>query len=143
LTEVTLAPHRVYTIEEYAQLEKFSNVKHEFYAGQIWAMSGGTPDHSAFAVNIATLLSAQLVGKKCRVYNSDARVRVRATGLVTYPDVSVVCGKLETDAEDCFAIINPIVIVDVLSKGTEAYDRGEKLTHYEQVPSLRGRVCLA
>ncbi|HEX4453860.1 MAG TPA: Uma2 family endonuclease [Kofleriaceae bacterium] len=87
---VTLAPHRVYTIEEYVQLEKFSNVKHEFYAGQIWAMSGGTPDHSAFAANIIQSLANQLAGKPCRVFTADARVRVQATGLDRYPDVSVV-----------------------------------------------------
>jgi Uma2 family endonuclease len=125
------------------QLEQYSNVKHEFFAGQILAMSGGTPDHSAHAVNIATLLSSQLAGKKCRVYNSDARIRVRATGLDTYPDVSVVCGHLETDGEDRFAMINPIVIVEVLSKGTEVYDRGEKLVHYKQIPSVREIVLVA
>jgi Uma2 family endonuclease len=78
---VTLVPHRVYTIAQYVQLEKFSNVKHEFFAGQIWPMSGGTPDHSAYAVNIATASSAQLASKKCRVYNSDARVRVQRRDL--------------------------------------------------------------
>jgi Uma2 family endonuclease len=123
---VTLAPHRVYTIEEYVQLEKFSNVKHEFYAGQIWAMSGGTPDHSAYAANIIQALANQLSGKPERVFTADARVRVQATGLDTYPDVS-----------------NPIVIVEVLSPGTATYDRGEKLAHYKQISSLREIVFVA
>jgi Uma2 family endonuclease len=139
----TLAPHRVYTIEEYVQLEKYSNVKHEFYAGQIWAMSGGTPDHSSYAANIIMSLGRQLAGRPCRVHTSDARVRVRATGLDTYPDVSVVCGQIEFDADDRNAVTNPIVIVEVLSKGTEVYDRGEKLVHYKQIPSLQEIVLVA
>jgi Uma2 family endonuclease len=140
---VTLAPHRIYTIEEYVHVEEYSNLKHEFYAGQIFLMSGGTPEHSLYAANIIYILNGQLAGRPCRVNTSDARVRVQATGLDTYPDVSVVCGHAELDVADRNAIVNPIVLVEVLSKGTEEYDRGEKLANYQRIAALREVVFVA
>ena len=77
-----------------------------------------------------------LVGRPCRVFSSDVRVRVRATGLTTYPDVSVVCGAIERDPEDAQTLVNPVLVVEVLSPSTEAYDRGAKARHYQQLPSL-------
>jgi len=91
-----LAHHR-FTFEQYLMLEADSGSKHEFLDGQVWAMSGRRPDHAAVAGNVLTLLNVQLSGKKCRVFTSDLRVRVVVTGLGTYPDVSVVCGRLELD----------------------------------------------
>lgn len=98
--------HAVYTLEEYLHLEEHSNVKHEFLDGQMFAMAGGTPEHGAIAMRIAASLGAQLRGKPCNVYSSDVRVRVAATGLDTYPDLSVVCGRAERDREDPNALTN-------------------------------------
>jgi Uma2 family endonuclease len=131
------APHRNYSIHDFVALEEYSNVRHEFLAGQIYAMAGGTPQHGAFAANVIGLLTAHLRGRRCRVHTSDVRVRVAATGLDTYPDVSVVCGEIELDADDRHAVTNPIVVVEILSEGTADYDRGEKLDHYKRIPSLR------
>ena len=85
---------------------------------------------------VVAALTAGLRGKRCRVYSSDLRVRVRASGLATYPDVSVVCGKLELDPEDELAAVNPVVLVEVLSPTSEAYDRGAKFAHYRRIPAL-------
>lgn len=137
--------HHRFTFDQYLMLEEDSGVKHEFSAGQVWAMSGGTPEHAAVAGNVLTLLNVQLTGKKCRVFTADLRVRITATGLGTYPDVSVVCGRLELDPEDAkrHTITNPRVLVEVLSPSTEAYDRGEKLRHYQQIPSVEEIVLVA
>jgi Uma2 family endonuclease len=135
----------VFRFDEYVELEHEAAVKHEFLAGQVWAMAGGSPEHAALAANVTALLIAQLRGKPCRVYSSDLRIRVVATGLATYPDVSVVSGKLELDPEDArgHTALNPKVVVEVLSPSTEEYDRGEKLEHYRRIPSLEEVVLVA
>jgi len=106
-------------------------------------MAGGTPELAALAISVASLLHQALRGKPCRVYSSDLRVRVQATRLTTYPDLTVVCGKLEVDAEDRLAAINPIVIVEVLSDITASYDWGAKAAHYRRLPSLMEYVLVA
>jgi Uma2 family endonuclease len=131
------------TYAEYLAFEEQSDEKHEFQGGELVAMSGGTPDHAGLAVAISAALTSALRGRPCRVFSSDARVRVQATGFAAYPDVSVVCGKLETDAEDPHAITNPILLVEVLSDSTEARDRGEKAAHYRHIPSLREYVLVS
>lgn len=134
-----------FSFYEYVQLETTSTVKHEFLDGLVWAMAGGTPDHARIAANLSALLSAQLRDRKCAVFSSDLRIRVLATGLGTYPDVTVVCGQLELDPEDPkkHTVVNPKLIVEVLSPSTEDYDRGEKLAHYKQIPSLEEIVLVA
>jgi Uma2 family endonuclease len=140
---MTRPAHRPrYTYSEYLALEQASNVKHEFHQGEIYAMAGGTPEHAALAGNVIALLSVQLRDKPCRVYTSDLRVRVLATGLATYPDVTVVCGTREIDPEDANTVINPIVLVEVLSPRTADYDRIEKRENYKQIPSLRDVVLV-
>jgi Uma2 family endonuclease len=134
---VSAAAHTRFSVAEYVRLEERANVKHEFLEGTIWAMAGGTPEHAAIASAIIAALSAALRGRPCRVYTSDARVRVAATGFDTYPDVTVVCGRAELDPEDKNALTNPLVLVEITSDGTEAYDRGEKLDHYKRISSLR------
>jgi Uma2 family endonuclease len=106
-------------------------------------MAGGTPEHAALSVAVSSALLAQLRGGSCRVYSSDLRVRVLATGLVTYPDVTVVCGELERDPESPTTVVNLRVVVEVLSDGTEAYDRGQKLDHYRRIPSLTAVVLVS
>jgi len=133
-------PHE-YTYADYLALEQASNVKHEFLDGEIYAMAGGTPTHAALAAVVSSVLHQQLRGGPCRVFSSDLRVRVLATGLATYPDVTVICGELEVDPENRDTAVNPRVVVEVLSDSTEKYDRGVKLQHYRQIPSL-GAVVL-
>jgi Uma2 family endonuclease len=131
------------TYVEYLAAEETSADKHEFLAGEAYAMAGGTPEHAALCAAVAGELGDALRGKPCRVFSSDARVRVQATGLSTYPDVTVVCGRLETDADDPHAIVNPVVLVEVLSDSTEGHDRGEKAAHYRHIPTLREYVFVS
>ena len=133
-------PHQ-YTYADYLALEEASNVKHEFLDGEIYAIAGGTPTHAALAVVVSSLLHQQLRGTPCRVFSSDLRVRVLATGLATYPDVTVVCGALALDPDNRDTAVNPRLVVEVLSDSTEKYDRGVKLQHYRQIPTL-GAVVL-
>jgi Uma2 family endonuclease len=141
--EMSAATHPRYTIEEYVKLEQRSNVKHEYLDGVVWAMGGGTPEHAAIASAIIAALGAQLRDRPCRVYTSDARVRVEATGLDTYPDVTVVCGREERDSGDKLALTNPIVLVEITSESSEAYDRGEKLKHYKRITTVREIVIVS
>jgi Uma2 family endonuclease len=126
-----------YSFKEYLDLEGASNVKHEFLDGEIYAMAGGTPRHAALTLAVGGTLLAQLRGGPCRAFSSDLRIRVPATGLVTYPDVAVVCGPLETDPASDATVTNPAVIVEVLSGSTKDYDLGEKFEHYRQLRSLQ------
>jgi Uma2 family endonuclease len=143
--DVTLAARQRYSFAEYVALEAISPVRHEYFDGQVWAMAGGSPSHAAIAVSVASLLRAGLRGRPCRVFGSDLRIRVRATGLGTYPDVSVVCESLELDPEDAkgHTVVNPILVVEVLSPSTEDYDRGEKLAAFKRIASLREVVLVA
>jgi len=139
------AARQRFTFDDYLVLEETSAAKHEFLDGQVWAMAGGSPEHGAIAANVIVLLGSQLRDRPCRVFTSDVRIRVKATGLATYPDVSVVCGRQESDPDDRHGntVINPRVVVEVLSPSTEDYDRGEKLAHYKQIPSLQEIVLVA
>jgi Uma2 family endonuclease len=132
-----------YTFREYIAHEAASNVKHEYLDGQIYAMAGGTPSHAALASAVGGLLFAQLRGGPCPLYSSDLRVRVLATGLATYPDVTIVCGPRELDPEDKNTVTNPTLVVEVLSPSTAEYDRGEKLEHYQRIPALRQVVIVS
>lgn len=138
-------PRQRFTFGEYLALEDASPIKHEYLGGEVWAMAGGTPEHAAICANVIGLLHARLHGKPCRVFSADLRVRVLATGLATYPDVSVVCGRVELDPEDPkgHTVVNPRVIVEVLSPSTAAYDRGEKLDHYRRIDSLAEVVLVS
>jgi Uma2 family endonuclease len=141
---VTPPAHRIhYTLADYLALEATSNVKHEYLDGQIYGMAGGTPEHAALAAAVTGLLFGQLRGGRCRVHDADLRVRVRETGLTTYPDVTVVCGPRERDPEDAHAVTNPTVIVEVLSPSTEPYDRGDKFEHFKRMPSLEQYVLVS
>jgi Uma2 family endonuclease len=137
LSRVTFgAPRHRYTFAEYLELEEIARVRHEFYDGEIYAMAGGTPEHAAMAAAVTTALARELSGKPCRVYNSDLRVRVLATGLATYFDVTVVCGPSERDPNSPTHVTNPKLVVEILSPGTVDYDRGDKLAQYQHIPSL-------
>jgi len=121
--------------DEYLRLDERSDGKHEFFNGEVFAMTGGTFDHAAIGLNVATTLAASLRDGPCRPMNSDMRVHT-PSGLDTYPDVSVFCGEAElTDQQK--TLLNPVVIVEVLSPSTRSYDRGDKFALYRSISSLR------
>lgn len=137
------ARHAEYTVEEYLRIEEYANVKHEYLDGAVHAIAGGSPEHGAIAMRVAAALVPQLRGRGCTVYSSDVRIRVAATSFLTYPDLSVAGGEREVDSVDPQALVDPVVVVEVLSPSTEAYDRGEKLRHYQRIPSLREVLLVA
>jgi Uma2 family endonuclease len=132
-------PHLTYA--EYLELEERTGTRHEFLRGRVWAMSGGTPRHSALKVNLVSLLREALRGKPCRPYDSDLKLRtpgsVPDSGLSTYADAAVICGPILPDAADPHAATNPTLLAEVLSKSTEAWDRGDKWEHYQTISTLR------
>jgi Uma2 family endonuclease len=131
------------TYAEYCAFERQAQVKHEYLRGEVFAMTGGTLEHARLASRLIYLLSRDLGNRPCRVLTSDARVRVEATDLDTYPDVSVVCGEPRTTPEDDHALVNPVLLVEVLSESTEGYDRGQKAAHYRRIPSLKAYLLVA
>ncbi len=145
MTAVTRPAGRLaaYTYEEYQRFEDTNPARHEYVDGQILAMAGGTPAHARLQAAVLFALERRLEGRPCQPFPSDLRVKVVATGAATYPDVTVVCGSVETDAEDPGAVTNPTVIVEVLSDSTEAYDRGDKFEHYRQIPTLQAYVLVS
>ena len=134
-----------FTEEEYLQMEKQSSEKHEFYRGEIfllhagdmWAMSGAKITHNIISGNIFGEIKQQLKGKSCQPFNSDQRIYIPENTLYTYPDISIVCGKAETKDNDELNLINPIVIIEVLSSSTKGYDRGDKFKLYRDIKSLK------
>jgi len=126
-----------YTPQEYLALERSSECRNEFYAGEIFAMSGASERHNLIVTNIVRELGLQFKGRPCKVYSSDMRVKVDPTGLYTYPDVAALCDKAVFDDEQRDTLLNPSIIIEVLSKSTEAYDRGEKFEHYRKIESLK------
>lgn len=125
-----------HTYAEYVSLEQASPIRHEFLGGEIYAMAGGTPDHAALAASVLRLIGNQLPAG-CRTFTADLRLHVAATGLTTYADGAVVCGRSDRSAEDPLAVTNPILVIEVTSPSSEDYDRGAKLQSYQQLPSVR------
>lgn len=140
-----LLPRQRYSFDDYVELEAGSAIKHEFLDGEVWPMAGGSPAHAAISANVVRLLGQALLHRRCRVFSSDLRIRVAATGLATYPDASVICDRVELDAEDRkgHTALNPTLLVEVLSPTTEPYDRGEKLANYQLIASLREVILVA
>lgn len=140
---VLAAPSVHYSYAEYMDFEAQADTRHEYVSGLILAMAGGTLEHSALCSAVIAMLSAQLAGKRCRVFDSNARVRMPNEGNAYYPDASVVCGQLERDVRDRLAMTNPVVLVEVLSPSTQSFDRTDKLREYQTIPSLRHVVHVA
>lgn len=133
---------RKLTIEEYLEFEQTSEEKHEYYKGEIFAMSGSKVPHNTIAMNLSGILVQKLKGKSCRPYNSDQRIYIPQNSLFTYPDISIVCGKAETKDNDDWNILNPTVIIEVLSKSTRDYDMGGKFALYRDIPSLKEYILV-
>lgn len=128
------------TREEYLALEQQSDIKHEFYQGEVFAMSGGTFNHSKIAFNIGRHLGNQLQGQACQPMNSDMRIHT-PTGLDTYPDLSIYCGEPELSDNQC-SLLNPVAIIEVLSPSTRSYERGDKFALYRLIPMLLDYVLV-
>jgi Uma2 family endonuclease len=143
LDTVHQAPKHPVSAAEYLALERGSPAKHELVNGEIVAMSGASPVHNLITVNLARRLSELLGTKPCVVLSSDQRVHVPATGLFAYPDLTIVRGRPELYAVDDHTLVNPKVIVEVLSDSTEAYDRGAKFAHYQSIASLEEYVLVS
>lgn len=136
---MSAAEKLVTTYEEYLALEQASPTKMQFVDGVAYAMAGGTLEHAELAANFIAALSVLLQpGRgRCRTYTRDAKIHVTTSGNSYYPDVSVVCGPRETAPQDANAITNPTLLVEVLSDGTESFDRGKKFKDYQRLPSLQ------
>jgi Uma2 family endonuclease len=135
--------HR-YTYADYVALEKESPTKHEFFDGEIYAMAGGSEDHSALAANVVAALVTALEDRPCRVHTSDLRIYAEAVGLATFPDGSVICGELEQHRPSPEATaLNPVILVEVTSDSSEDYDNGPKLEAYRTIPTLREYIIVS
>lgn len=136
------------TPEQYLEIERKAELKSEYYRGEMFAVAGGTSRHSRLILALGASIYQQLRGTDCTAYSADLRVRVSATGLYAYPDLSVVCGDIEILDKERDTLLNPTLIAEVLSPSTEAHDRGFKFEHYSSLPSLQhylvaqDRMCL-
>jgi len=135
--------HR-YTYADYVAIERYSDIKHEFFEGEIYAMAGGSEEHSALAAEGLRALGNALGDRPCRVHTSDLRIYVESVGLATFPDGSVICGPLvQHPPSPESTALNPTALVEVTSDSSEEYDTGEKLAAYQSIPSLREYVIVA
>jgi Uma2 family endonuclease len=132
---------RYFTPEEYFAWEEQQLERHELIEGRVYAMSGGTQNHSTIAINILLLIKAHLQGSDCQVFNSDLKVNILHTANYTYPDLSVTCD--DRDHQHPLYITYPCLIVEVLSESTEAYDRGKKFVKYRRNPNLIDYVLVS
>jgi Uma2 family endonuclease len=140
----SLAHRRRHTFEDYLEVEAMSPaVKHEFVDGEIFAMAGGTVEHSSLATAVSSLLFTHLRGGPCRAHSSDLRLRIREANVSTYADAVVVCDPVARDPDSPSHVTNPGVVVEVLSPSTEDYDRSEKRLYYQMLPSLKEYVLVA
>ncbi len=128
---------------EYLRLEQREQQKHQWIAGEVFAMAGGSPEHARLQAELIRQIGNALVGGPCKVYSADLRIRSRVTEIATYADVTVVCGPLEPHPEDPDAVSNPTLVIEVLSPTTERFDRGDKAEHYRSMPSVREYVLVA
>lgn len=129
--------------EAYLARERAAEVKHEYWHGELFAMAGASRRHNVLVANLVRVLGNALLDRPCEVYPSDMRVASAARDVFTHPDVTVVCGQpsFADDAHD--TLLDPLIIVEVLSDSTEAYDRGKKFEHYRRIASLRHYVLVA
>ena len=133
---------RKYSLEEYLERERVSDIKHEFYKGEIFAMAGAKLTHNIVAKNILTALDAKSADSPCQPYNSATGIFIEKNTLVTYPDISVICGEPITLNNDDYNVLNPLIIFEVLSISTSSYDRGEKFKLYRDIPTLKEYILV-
>lgn len=137
------APTPLVSAEEYLALERKSETRSELINGRIYAMSGASLAHTRIVTNLIRTVSSALEGRGCDVLAQDLRVKVSETGMYTYPDVSVVCDAPQLEDVHHDTLLNPLVLIQVLSDSTEAYDRGLKFLHYQRIDSLQGYLLVS
>lgn len=131
-----------FTIAEYLEMENAAVEKSEYYQGEIFAMAGAKLAHNIITRNILVQLANKLKGTSCQPFNSDFRVHIEKNTLFTYPDLSVVCGEIKTLNNDEMNLLNPTVLIEVLSKSTKSYDRGDKFKLYRDIPTLKEYILV-
>lgn len=132
------------SFNEYIDLEVESNTRHEFHDGEVFAMAGGTLEHALISSNVLIELGLTLRNgqKRCRVINSEIKLKIASLNKYLYPDAMILCGNLEKSQDETQFVTNPTVIIEVLSKSTEGYDRGDKFFFYKQIPSLKDYILI-
>lgn len=136
-------PKTTYTPAEYLEIDRQSDFKNEYFNGEIFAMTGASRKHNLITANVTSSLNPQLKGRQCEVYASVMRVKVNSSGLYTYSDVVVVCDSPIFEDKEIDTLINPKVIIEVLSKSTEGYDRGDKFGQYRKLDSLSEYILIS
>ena len=136
-------PNTYLSPEEYLEIERKAERKSEYHQGEMFAMAGASRRHGLIVFNVGGELRGQLKGRPCEAFSNDLRLRVSPTGLYTYPDVVVVCGEPQFADDQDDTLLNPTVIIEVLSKSTRDYDRGMKFEHYRTLPSLLEYLTIA
>ena len=131
-----------FSIEEYLEIENASIEKHEYYKGEIFAMSGAKVPHNMISRNFLLALGKKLRGKSCQPFGSDQRIHIEENTLFTYPDISIICGEIITLNNDDYNVLNPTVIIEVLSPSTKNYDRGEKFKLYRDIATLKEYILV-
>jgi len=131
------------TETEYLAIESKADFKSEFYRGEMFAMAGASREHNYVKENLVVEIGSRLRGTLCRTLSGDQRLKVSATGFYTYPDIVIVCGKPEYDSIDRDSLINPVVVIEILSPSPEKYDRGAKFRQYQQLESVKEYVLVS
>lgn len=140
---MSAVPKTLLSAKDYLDFERKSEFRHEFYKGEIFQMSGASREHNVLVTNLVTSANSQFRGKSCETYSNDMRVHIPITGLFTYPDIVIVCGEPKFLDEEFDTLLNPIVLIEVLSPTTAGYDRGKKFWHYQSIESLREYLLVA
>ncbi|MGD9974735.1 MAG: Uma2 family endonuclease [Desulfatirhabdiaceae bacterium] len=138
-----LEKNELFTKEEYLEMEERNEFRSEYFAGEIFAMAGGSPDHSTICFNMIGELRDPLRRKRCRGFESNMKLEISQADAIVYPDVMVICDKIERTDHRSDVIKNPILIVEVLSPSTESFDRGKKFEYYRTLPSLQEYVMIS
>lgn len=140
---MSIQPKRRLSPEEYLEIERQADLKSEFFDGEMFAFAGASYKHNIIIINLILHLGPEVRKRQCHIHSNDMRIKVNATGLYTYPDVFIVCNKPQFEDEHEDTILNPIVIIEVLSPATENYDRGSKFAHYRTISSLSNYILVA
>jgi len=141
--EVSIQPRGRITPQEYLELERRAETRSEYIDGEAYLMSGASREHTQIAANLTIELGLQFKDKPCELYPLEMRTKVSSTGLYTYPDIAAVCGEPLFEDSHFDTLLNPTLIIEVLSESTESYDRGKKFAHYRNLPSLREYVLVS
>ncbi len=131
------------TPEEYLEFERSSEFKHEYFNGEIFAMVGARKNHNRISTNVSRVLGNQSLNRPCEVFSSDMRVKIEEIEKYTYPDIVVACEKIEFLEDELDSLVNPVVIIEILSNSTESYDRGLKFAHYQLIESLQEYILIS